>query len=210
MIVSGAGILPASSIIFTQISFVQKIQIHVITETMNCQRNLRQYLTLILAFFAMPQTFALAEPGATSSISPQQITIDSLKANEIFPTDKKKVNSSQELDSPPDFNRAIVRPVEWQMRVSKAQLKLPLEVEYELKSNNNAQSNQFSTDASANAILGVIIQKSENTVSDDSDPNVSVVRGKVTLQFDPLKAGVAGAYKGRLLVCVKDTNNGCI
>lgn len=178
---------------------------------MNCQRNFRQYLTLILAFFAMPQTFALAEPGATLSISPQQITIDSLKANEIFPTDNKKVNSSQELDSPPDFNRAIVRPpVEWEMRVPKAQLKLPVEVEYELKSNNNGQSNQFSTDANPNAILGVIIQKSENNVSDDSDPNVSVVRGKVTLQFDPLKAGVAGAYKGRLLVCVKDRNNGCI
>ncbi len=176
---------------------------------MNCQRNLRQYLTLILAFLAMPQTFALAEPGATLSISPQQITIDSLKANEIFPTDNKKVNSSQELDSPPDFNRAIVRPVEWEMRVPKAQLKLPVEVEYELKSKNE-QSNQFSIDANPNAILGVIIQKSENNVSDDTDPNVSVVRGKVTLQFDPFKAGVAGPYKGRLLVCVKNTNNGCI
>jgi hypothetical protein len=182
-------------------------------ETMICRRNLKHYLAMVVAFLAMPQTSAFAQPllgeTANNQISPQEQTIDALKPEEIFPINKAKVTTSQELDISPGLNRAIVRNFEWQMRVRKDQLKLPLEIGYELKA-NNGQLNLFKIDASPNAILGVIVTQSDKALLEDSDPEIYIVKGNVTLQFDPLLAEVAGTYKGRLSVCVRDKNNGCI
>jgi hypothetical protein len=198
---------------------------------MGSQRNFRRCLATVVAVLALPQPQALAQslpapnPTEINKISPTKLTIEELKANQYFVGNQSADGTSgtasnlQELLAPPVYN-LIPRYLVWQIRVRRDQfpsdttsdiknyLSNPDKIRYELTS-DNGEANRFSNNSS-NSTLRVTLKSREIDVFDDSDSQIAVVQGKVYLELDPSTLALAGMYKTRLLVCVKNKSDGCL
>ena len=186
---------------------------------MICQRNLRNCLVAVVVLFTLPQPLAFAQqsplpqdPVETNQISPQRLTIDQLKQEEILPKNTAIANNQQDLYLPPQFNPNILRDLIWKIRLPGDQLQ-SLTVNSSVPvtcvlQDNNGQADRLSGDANSKVNVAIELCKGSVT-SIDTTNNTAVVEGSVKLRLDPSFA-MAGTHVGKLLVCVKDKNgSGC-
>ena len=181
---------------------------------MSSKGKVRCCLTMVVAFLGLSQSQLLAQSAPTqiNRISPSEVD-EKLNSSEFFLNGQQTgtARNTQDLYAPPVFNQqGTTRTIDWQMRVRQNDLKSPVEVEYEIKA-DNLTANRFSQGNSTSNTIPVTIAGSDfETLPDGSESETVIVKGKVTLKFDVSQFRAAGAYGGRLSVCVKDKNDGCI
>jgi hypothetical protein len=96
------------------------------------------------------------------------------------------------------------------MRVSTDRLQFPVKVTYNIKS-ANGDSNKLSLNTQSNtASFPITIGNSQVDILEDTDKNLVLLKGSVQLLFDAANASVEGKYEGKLSVCVKSQDNGCL
>jgi hypothetical protein len=176
------------------------------------RQKFRYFLGLAVTIIVLPQPTVVAQtqqdPMSVDDISPKQITINALKANEILSKETGTANNLQELLSNPTYQK-ISRDVTWKKRVQLDRLESPLQVTYKLQ-DKNGQPNRFNNNQNSTSILDVADKNSQsNIVFRDESRNLAIVEGTVKIEFDSSKA-TAGEYKGELIVCVKSRDGGCL
>ena len=180
---------------------------------MSSKHKIKCCLAIVFAFLGLPQSQLLAQTAPTeiNRVSPSEIE-EKLNSSEFFLNgiDTGTANNVQELYEPPVFNQlGANRTIEWEMRVRQNDLKSPVEVEYEVKA-DNLTGNNFSQDNSRNMIPVTIAGSEFETLPEGNETDTEIVKGKVTLKFDVSQFRAAGKYGGRVSICVKDINDGCI
>lgn len=180
---------------------------------MSSKQKIKCCLAIVVAFLGLSQSQLSAQPAPTeiNQVSPSEIE-EKLNSSEFFLNnlDTGTASNVQELYEPPVFNQqGANRTIEWQMRVRQNDLKSPVEVEYEVKA-DNLTGNSFSQDNSRNIIPVTIAGSDFETLPDGNETETVIVKGRVTLKFDVSQFRPAGQYGGRVSVCVKDINDGCI
>jgi hypothetical protein len=183
-----------------------------ILKQINYRLPIRSLFALLAIVAALPQSQALGQTGqdpmSVDDILPKQITINSLKANEILLKETGTANNLQELLNNPSYQK-ISRDVTWQKRVQLDRLESPLKITYELKA-KNGQLNRFSNNQNSTSILDVVFKNSQSNITFRNESrNLAVVEGTVTLEFDSSKAK-AGQHGANLIVCVKSRDGGCL
>lgn len=182
---------------------------------MSSKYKIKCCLAIVVAFLGLSQSQLLAQsaPEGINRISPSEVDDLRLNPSEFFLNGRQTgtANNSQDLYAPPVFNQqGANRIIEWQMRVRQNELKIPLEVDYEVKA-DNLTANKFSQGGSSSKIIPVTIASSEvETLPDGTETETVIVRGEVTLNFDVSQFRSAGVYGGKLSICVKNTSDGCI
>jgi hypothetical protein len=184
----------------------------VIFQQINYRLPIKSLFSLLLIIVVLPQSQALGQTGqdpiSVDDISPKQITINALKANEILLKETGTANNLQELLINPTYQK-ISRDVTWQKRVQLDRLESPLKVTYELKA-KNGQSNRFSNNQNSTSVLDVVFKNSQSDIIFRNESrNLAVVEGTVRLEFDSSKAK-AGEHAANLIVCVKSRDGGCL
>lgn len=168
---------------------------------------------MVVTFLGLSQSQLLAQSAPTEidRISPSEVD-EKLNPSEFFLNGQQTgtARNVEDLYAPPAFNQqGTTRTIEWQMRVNQNELSSPVEVEYEVKG-NNLRANTFSQNNSRNTIPVSIAGTEFETLPDGSESETVIVQGKVTLKFDVSQFRAAGEYGGKVSICVKDTNGGCI
>lgn len=173
---------------------------------MNCQRNFKQCLAVIVGLLAFPQLPALAQ--TTAPQDPQQlyelrITVDriipALKEAEMLANTQGYAANEQQLLIAPPYNAALVRqlPQFWRMKVKQEDVGL-LEARYEIKGG----SGPF------NPFNNVLIKPLGIKVISSEPNGNTIVEGGLSLEFSNFaNYGNQDRYSGNLSVCVKRTDS---
>ena len=175
--------------------------------------DIRFYLGTLVAMIASLQLPALAQslPPQVNQIFPNTFEIKDIGESEYYLNGQQKsfANNSQELLKTPQF-ATVTRNYQWQMRVSTDRLQFPVKVTYNIKS-ANGDSNKLSLNTQSNtASFPITIGNSQVDILEDTDKNLVLLKGSVQLLFDAANASVEGKYEGKLSVCVKSQDNGCL
>ncbi len=193
---------------------MQKDRIHVSVETMNCQRNIKRFLAIVVTLIALPMPLVVAQsvppqnPDTTYKLTfSTNLKLDSLEPKEIFvnQTGTAEWGNLQQLLAAPPYQSSITRnfPQFWRIRVPEADL--PLNVKYRIEPKSNS-GNPFNT-AKLNPsnppyqVLDETRDLANKTV---------VVEGGILFEFtNPSNFGKADIYQGQLLVCVQPKGSLC-
>jgi hypothetical protein len=185
----------------------------IIFEIMSHQPDIKFYLGTLVAMITSLQLPALAQslPPQINQIFPNTFDIKDIGESEYYSNGQQKsfANNFQELLKTPQF-ATITRNYQWQMRVPTDRLQFPIKVTYNIKSVNGESNKLALNSQSTTASFPITIGTSQVDVLQDTDKNLVLLKGSVQLLFDAANAGIEGKYEGKLSVCVKSQDNGCL
>lgn len=189
---------------------------------MSSQCKLRYCLAIGIALLGLPQPLVFAQSTAElNQISEDPAQLANIGANDFFPNGQSStVQKFQDFLQPLSFKSDTTRTVRWEMRVSKNDLKQPLEIEYELIARNN-KPDQLNKQVSgppdpALPVTSIVRLKDQENVEDEcsseteGDCDIVLVKGAAELIINISQFREAGEYKGKLSVCVKNNDDECI
>lgn len=188
---------------------------------MSSQRKLRYCLAIGIALLGLPQPLFAQSTTELNQISEDPAQLANIGANDFFPNGQASstVQRFEDFFQPLSFNPDTTRTVRWEMRVSKNDLKQPLEIEYELIADNNKPdqlNKKVSGPDPALPVTNIVRLKDQEEVEEEcsseteGDCDIVLVKGAAELIINISQFREAGEYKGKLLVCVKNNDDECI
>ncbi|GEM_PF-4325564 len=189
---------------------------------MSSQGKFRSCLAIVVALFGLPQPLVFAQTTELNQISTENSPqLANIGANDFFPNGQQSstVENSQGFYTPLSFNSNTTRTVTWEMRVSKNDLKQPLEIEYQLIDDKNRPNQLFKDVSGPDPVLpvtNIIRLEDQEVVEEDCTSETEgecetvLVKGAAELIINISQFRQAGEYTGKLSVCVKNNNDQCI
>lgn len=188
-------------------------------EEMKSREKIRRYViprsclstTLLVLFLPISQVVAQEVVTGDTNITefPKTQTLDPLKPEDIFFTNRGTATSQPALLAPAPFQNNIIRKFEWIRQVPLDQLPNPLIVTYALKGYNE-QADKFSDQSNPRSVINVALRNQVNQlVFQDRDRNVAVIEGSIEFVLDP-SLSRAGKHGGKLSVCILSRSGTCL